>query len=485
MAVRLPQPGGDAGNWGQILNDYLSQSHKSDGTLKDGVVSISALDTGLANQINSATGGTVTLAGDVTGSASSNTLKDGVVTNAKLSSSLASTINGKLDASQKGAASGVASLDASGRVPTSQLPTITSTVTSSNITDATTTGRSVLTATDAAAARSAIGAGTGNSNLAIGTTASTAKAGDYVPAWSEVTGKPTIPTTLDSLTNVSVSSPLDGQVLKYNSAASSWEASSDDVSGGAGATNLSTTATASSVTVNSDSGNDATISSATTSAAGVLTASDKTKLDGIASNATANQTDANLLNRANHTGAQAIATVSGLQTALDGKVDESVVTTKGDLIAGTGNATVARVAAGTNGQVLTADNTVTAGVKWTDDRSALAVEGGLETIVPVTSTATTTLNLANGNIFDVTLNVASTAFVFTATPNASSTKSCSFTLYLKQGTGSNAVTWPSGVRWSGGAPTLSTTLGAVDILVFESINGGGVWYGSLVGLDFK
>lgn len=39
-----------------------------------------------------------------------------------------------------------------------------------------------------AAARSAIGAGT--SNLAIGTTASTAKAGNYVPSWDDVTGKP-------------------------------------------------------------------------------------------------------------------------------------------------------------------------------------------------------------------------------------------------------------------------------------------------------
>lgn len=42
---------------------------------------------------------------------------------------------------------------------------------------------------DAAAARAAIGAGT--SSLVIGTTASTAKAGDYAPTWAQVTGKPT------------------------------------------------------------------------------------------------------------------------------------------------------------------------------------------------------------------------------------------------------------------------------------------------------
>lgn len=33
--ARLPQPGGDSGNWGDILNEYLSQSHKTDGSLKD------------------------------------------------------------------------------------------------------------------------------------------------------------------------------------------------------------------------------------------------------------------------------------------------------------------------------------------------------------------------------------------------------------------------------------------------------------------
>jgi hypothetical protein len=35
---RLPVVGGDAGNWGTILNDYLSVSHAADGTLNSGVV---------------------------------------------------------------------------------------------------------------------------------------------------------------------------------------------------------------------------------------------------------------------------------------------------------------------------------------------------------------------------------------------------------------------------------------------------------------
>ena len=49
--------------------------------------------------------------------------------------------------------------------------------TSNDISDATTVGKAVLVATDSAAARTAIGAGT--SNLALGTTASTAAAGNH------------------------------------------------------------------------------------------------------------------------------------------------------------------------------------------------------------------------------------------------------------------------------------------------------------------
>lgn len=49
------------------------------------------------------------------------------------------------------------------------------------------------------------------------------------------------------------------------------------------------------------------------------TDAEKDKLAGIADAATANSSDATLLNRANHTGVQVVATVTGLQAALDGK----------------------------------------------------------------------------------------------------------------------------------------------------------------------
>lgn len=63
------------------------------------------------------------------------------------------------------------------------------TLSTGDITDGTTIGRNLFKAADAPAIRTLIGAGT--SSLVIGTTNTTAKAGDYVPAWSEITSKPT------------------------------------------------------------------------------------------------------------------------------------------------------------------------------------------------------------------------------------------------------------------------------------------------------
>lgn len=41
--ARLPQPGGDDGTWGQVLNDYLSQSLDLNGNIKPGAVQAGAL----------------------------------------------------------------------------------------------------------------------------------------------------------------------------------------------------------------------------------------------------------------------------------------------------------------------------------------------------------------------------------------------------------------------------------------------------------
>ncbi|WP_181063728.1 hypothetical protein [Nocardia nova] len=64
------------------------------------------------------------------------------------------------------------------------------TIDADSISDATVVGKAVLRAADQLAARNAIGAGT--SNLAIGTTSSTAKAGDYQPTAANISDATTI-----------------------------------------------------------------------------------------------------------------------------------------------------------------------------------------------------------------------------------------------------------------------------------------------------
>lgn len=47
--ARLPQPGSDEGTWGNILNDFLSQSLDDDGSLISGAVTASSLNAGIGN----------------------------------------------------------------------------------------------------------------------------------------------------------------------------------------------------------------------------------------------------------------------------------------------------------------------------------------------------------------------------------------------------------------------------------------------------
>lgn len=126
--------------------------------------------------------------------------------------------------------------------------------------------------------------------------------------------------------------------------------------------------------------------------------------------------------------------------------------------------------------------------KWNNvplaGKVALATGGGAETLNALGSgTGTRAINLANGNVVSATL-AGNTTFTFTG---ATASTACSFGLYLTQdATGSRTVTWPASVRWAGGtAPTLSTGANAIDILVFETINGGTTWFGSLVGNNFS
>lgn len=112
---------------------------------------------------------------------------------------------------------------------------------------------------------------------------------------------------IDDLTDVTITAPALDDVIKWNG--SGW-VNLPDAGGGGGGANLTFSRTATSVTVLSDSGTDAVLPVATGSLAGIFSSSEFTKLSGIATGATANSSDATLLNRANHTGTQAVSTLS-------------------------------------------------------------------------------------------------------------------------------------------------------------------------------
>jgi hypothetical protein len=88
--TRLPTPGGDNGQWGSILNDFLEVEHNGDGTLKRAGEIDSAVQS-----VNGKSGNSITLA--------------------------ASDISA-IATSQVGANSGVASLDSTGKLTVGQVP---------------------------------------------------------------------------------------------------------------------------------------------------------------------------------------------------------------------------------------------------------------------------------------------------------------------------------------------------------------------------
>lgn len=178
------------------------------------------------------------------------------------------------------------------------------------------------------------------------------------------------------------------------------------------------------------------ILSATTAS---FTTAQETKLSGIATSATANATDASLRDRATHTGAQLISTVTGLQAALDGKqvagsyaaashshIIADVTGLQGALdgkqVAGSYQP-LATVLTNTTAAFTTAQETKLAGIATgaTANTGTVTSVGGTGTVSGLTLSGTVTVsgNLTLGGTLAVTAaNFASqTAATFLAAPN--------------------------------------------------------------------
>ena len=187
-------------------------------------------------------------------------------------------------------------------------------------------------------------------------------------------------------------------------------------------------------------------------AAGFMTGADKTKLDGIATGATQNSSDAFLRARGNHTGTQTASTISDFTEATQDVVGSSVV-------------------AGANVTVTYDDST---------GLTTVAASSGTSLPVVRAITANETLALANINSFGV--NSTTSNYTSTIPAQAAVAWTADAELhFLPSNTGDITVTAAAGVSLNGvvaGSLTLSTTNGAATL---KRTGADSWWLGGVIG----
>jgi hypothetical protein len=104
---------------------------------------------------------------------------------------------------------------------------------------------------------------------------------------------------------------------------------------------------------------------------------------------------------------------------------------------------------------------------------------------PAINSGTLTLDLETGSVFEVILTQNVTSLVLANPPAAGCAGSCSIIL-RQDATGGRTLSWPSSIKWAGGAPPpITTAAGAVDFYGLITRDGGENWFGFPAGQNFS
>ena len=141
--------------------------------------------------------------------------------------------------------------------------------------------------------------------------------------------------------------------------------------------------------------------------------------------------------------------------SVEGGIQPTLLTTKGDIIVATGNATLVRQGVGTNNQVLMADSAQADGVKWANEATATLTTTG-DTLYA--SAANTPARLAVGSTGQV-LTVAGGVPTWATAAGVTGITAAAHGSATSSSGGNITITFPSG-RFAS-APSVLATLGAI------------------------
>jgi hypothetical protein len=366
---------------------------------------------------------------------------------------------------------GIPSTDLASSVQTSlgKADSAVQSVSSTSITDATTTGKAVLVATDAATARTALG-------VAYGATGGTVAQGNdarFSPASTAISDSTATGRALLTTTDASTARTTLG--VAYGATGGTVAQGNDSRITGAEQTSAKNTANG---YCGLDAGGKVSVAQLPNSIMeyqGTWNASTNSPTLADGTGSTGDVYRVGTAGSAN-LGSGSISFVVGDYCIYNGTIWQKADTTDAvSSVAGrTGDITLA--AADVSGvATVTGTETLTNKTLTTPTLTNPTVTNYVESVVAIgTVTSSNTLSLTSGTVQTATLT-ASTACTFTM-PTATAGKS--FVLLLKQAatTGNGTATFTS-VKWSGGtAPTITATAGKMDILSFFA--DGTNWYGS-------